>query len=81
MVSASSLGQYVFCAESARLAALGARPNSQARQRMAAGEMAHDRWQRQQDRAPRAASRAAKLAVAAAILFALLAFLVLVLGG
>ena len=72
MVSASDLGQFVFCPESARLKALGAIPNSAARRRMNEGHRQHERWQDWEDAAPaRAFSRARRLLLIALLLAAL----------
>jgi hypothetical protein len=72
MVSASDLGQFVFCPESARLKALGATPNSVARRRMTEGHRQHERWQGWEDAAPaRAFSRAGRLLLIALLLAAL----------
>ena len=73
MVTASALGQYVFCPEAARLAFLGARPHRQARQSMAEGETAHGSWQRDEDRAPARESRIGRLALLGAVFLILLA--------
>ncbi len=71
-VSASDLGQFVFCPESARLKALGVVPNSVARRRMTEGHRQHERWQDWEDAAPaRAFSRAGRLLLIALLLAAL----------
>ena len=75
MVTASALGQHVFCPESARLTFLGVRPNRQARQDMARGEAAHGRWQQQEDRAPLRERRIGRLVLLIAAILALLALI------
>jgi len=75
MVTASALGQYVFCPEASRLAALGARPHTQARRSMAAGEVSHHRWQRKEDAAAWRESRVGRFALILAMLLAILAFI------
>lgn len=75
MVTASALGSYVFCPEAARLAFLGVRPSSQARQNMARGEAAHGRWQQQEDRAPARERRMGRLVLLVAAVLALLALI------
>ena len=51
LVTASELGQYVFCPEASRLKIRGAVPSQQAQQKMAQGEVAHSRWQVAEDQA------------------------------
>lgn len=50
MVTAHEIGQFVYCREAWRLAALGCTPSVKAQHRMRAGEREHDRWQRREDR-------------------------------
>lgn len=72
MISASDLGQFAYCPESARLKALGTVPNRTAQRRMARGEAAHEVWQDWEDAAPaRAMSRALRFAIVAGLLAAL----------
>lgn len=80
MVSASDLGQFVFCPESARLKALGAKPNSIARRRMTEGHRQHERWQDWEDKAPARAFSRAKRLLLIALLLVVLAILFLTLA-
>ena len=63
MVTASALGQFVFCPEVSRLAALGA------------GETSHSRWQRKEDAAAWREHRLGRFALILAGLLALLALI------
>ena len=74
LVSASALGQYVFCPEAWRLTASGARQNQAARRRMQAGAAAHERWQRHQDTLHDKGPVMNRLVIVIIVLLALLAF-------
>ena len=73
-VTASDLGQFVFCAEAARLRAIGCRPDKESRERMAVGNVAHDEWQRLEDNAACKGlkRRALLLIIAGSLVFGLL---------
>ncbi len=49
-VSASDLGQFTFCQESARHAFVGKHQSRMARSRMRRGTLTHRKWQRRKDR-------------------------------
>lgn len=48
-ISATALGQHVFCPNATRLSLLGTQVSQEARRRMDEGNRAHDRWQQRQD--------------------------------
>ncbi len=74
-LTVTDLCQYVFCPESARLDFRGVPQNEQARQRKAKGKIAHEAWQKQEDRAPARESRIGLLVLLAAAVLILLAFI------
>lgn len=73
LVTASELGQFVFCPEANRLALLGMGPRGAAKRRMAKGNIAHDKWQKQEDKAPERERKAGWLALLLAMLLGLAA--------